>query len=96
LSSLWLHDNDAVGHQNLPWISHLPLLHVRRKFNERTAYPMRGFGSFESASRFCSAFDEHRDYFRCRTQPKPKRSLAEQRRIFRQRFGVLQYMLTTA
>jgi hypothetical protein len=36
LSSLWLHDNDAVGHQYLPWLSHLPLLHVRRKFNERT------------------------------------------------------------
>ena len=30
-------------------------------------YPMRGFGSFESASRFCRAFDEQRDYFRSRT-----------------------------
>ena len=27
-------------------------------------YPMRGFGSFASAARFCSAFDELRQYFR--------------------------------
>ncbi len=29
-------------------------------------YPMLGFGNFESASRFCSAFDELRQYFRGR------------------------------
>src|SRR6266567_679239 len=33
-------------------------------------YPIRGFGSFDSASRFCLAFDEQRDYFRYRTRPK--------------------------
>jgi transposase-like protein len=27
-------------------------------------YPMRGFGSFASAARFCCAFDELRNYFR--------------------------------
>ena len=27
-------------------------------------YPMRGFGSFEAASRFCTAHDELRDYLR--------------------------------
>ena len=27
-------------------------------------YPMLGFGSFESAARFCMAFDELRQYFR--------------------------------
>ena len=27
-------------------------------------YPMRGFGSFASAARFCSAFEEQRQYFR--------------------------------
>ena len=31
-------------------------------------YPMRGFGSFESASRFCTAFDELRQYFRVRSR----------------------------
>lgn len=29
-------------------------------------YPMRGFGSFESASRFCTAFDELNDYLMMR------------------------------
>jgi hypothetical protein len=32
----------------------------------------RGFGSFESASRFCQAFDEQRDYFRYRTDLAPR------------------------
>jgi len=59
-------------------------------------YPMRGFGSFEAASRFCRAFDEQRDYFRYRTTPKQTISLAEQRKMFRQRFGVLQYLLLAA
>jgi putative transposase len=59
-------------------------------------YPMRGFGSFKSASYFCSAFDEQRDYFRYRTRPKEKVSLSEQRRMFRQRFGALQCLLMAA
>jgi transposase-like protein len=58
-------------------------------------YPMRGFGSFESAFRFCSAFDEQRDYFRYRTKPKQRVPLPEQRRMFLQRFGALQYLLMT-
>ena len=29
-------------------------------------YPMRGFGKFEAAARFCCAFDELRNYFRSR------------------------------
>jgi len=59
-------------------------------------YPMRGFGNFQSAARFCRAFDEQRDYFRHRTTPKEKVSLLEQRRMFQQRFGALQYLLMTA
>jgi transposase-like protein len=56
-------------------------------------YPMPGFGSLQSASRFCSAFDEQRDYFRYRTKPKEIVPLTEQRRMFRQRFGALQYLM---
>ncbi len=56
----------------------------------------RGFGSFDSALRFCSAFDEQRDYIRARTRPKEKVPLSEQRRMFRQRFGALQYLLMAA
>jgi putative transposase len=59
-------------------------------------YPMRGFGSFESASRFCSAYDEQRDYFRYRTGPKQLVPLSQQRRMFRQRFGALQHSLIAA
>jgi transposase-like protein len=59
-------------------------------------YPMRGFGSFQSASRFCRAYDEQRQYFRYRTAPNQAISLAEQRQMFRQRFGVLQCLLMTA
>jgi hypothetical protein len=54
---------------------------------------MRGFGSFASASRFCTAYDVQRQYFHYRTKPKEALSLAEQRRLFRQRFGALQYLL---
>jgi transposase-like protein len=59
-------------------------------------YPMRGFGNFDSAYRFCRAFDEQRDYFRCRTEPKEKVPLSEQRLMFRQRFGALQYLMIGA
>src|SRR6266508_2478252 len=56
-------------------------------------YPMRGFGSLQTASRFCRAFDELRYYFRYRTKPKETVPLAEQRRMLRQRFGALKYGL---
>src|SRR5918997_1488174 len=53
-------------------------------------YPMRGFGSFDAASRFCRAFDEQRQFFRLRTtmrQPVPP--LSEQRREYCARFETL-------
>ena len=52
-------------------------------------YPMRGFGSFASAARFCPAFDEVRQYFRARSTNQKPLPLAEQRRHFRQRFIAL-------
>lgn len=45
-------------------------------------YPMLGFGTFESASRFCMAFDELRQYFRARNRNAAKVSLAEERALF--------------
>jgi putative transposase len=59
-------------------------------------HPMRGFVSFKSASRFCTAFDEQKDYFRYRTKPKEMVRLAEQRYTFRLRFGALQHLLMAA
>ncbi len=52
-------------------------------------YPMLGFGSFESASRFCSAFDELRQYFRVRRRGDAHVSLAAQRRLFLARWRSL-------
>ena len=45
-------------------------------------YPMLGFGAFPSAQRFCSAFDEIRQYFRPRRRRKQLVSLARQRQLF--------------
>ena len=45
-------------------------------------YPMRGFGSFEAAARFCTAHDELRDHFRFRQHLKETVSLTDQRRLF--------------
>jgi hypothetical protein len=56
---------------------------------KQRSYPMRGFGSIASASRFCRAFDEVRQFFRVRTTMKQKVSLAHQREVFRQRLDAL-------
>jgi transposase-like protein len=59
-------------------------------------YPMHGFGSFASASRFCRAFDELHHYFRPRSIRGEVLSLAEQRRLFCQRFAHLQTLMMQA
>ncbi len=59
-------------------------------------YPMRGFGSVASASRFCRAFDEVRHFFRFRTTMKQKVSLVQQREAFRHRLGALKAMMLVA
>ena len=57
------------------WICGRKTIHRRDRYlNNRTEqshrplkqryYPMLGFGNFESASRFCTAFDEVHNYFR--------------------------------
>ena len=52
-------------------------------------YPMRGFGSFVSAARFCTAFDELRSYVRSRSRRGEQVALAEQRRLFAARWRSL-------
>ena len=42
--------------------------------------------AFTSAARFCTAFDELRQYFRSRATSQKTLSLPDQRRLFRQRF----------
>jgi len=57
---------------------------------------MRGFGSFDSAARFCTAHDELRDYLRPRTRFNEVVSLADRRRLFQERWGEVCTLLQTA
>ena len=59
-------------------------------------YPMLGFGNFTSASRFCRAFEEVRQFFRFRTTMQQHVSLADRRRLFRQRLDALKAMVLVA
>lgn len=59
-------------------------------------YPMRGFGSFRAAARFCSAHDEVRDYFRHRSQLNQSVPLAIQRQLFRVRLQELRAAILAA
>jgi transposase-like protein len=59
-------------------------------------YPMRGFGSFASATRFCSAFEEQRQYFRAVTWSSEPVSLAKRRQRFLDRWASVMAELATA
>ncbi|MGK2966517.1 MAG: IS6 family transposase [Tepidiformaceae bacterium] len=48
-------------------------------------YPMLGFRSFASASRFCAAFDALRAYLRPRSRCNERVSLAQRRQVFSER-----------
>ena len=63
---------------------------------KQRSYPMRGFGSVTSASRFCRAFDEVLQFFRVRTTMKQQVSLVQQRDLFRQRLDALKAMVAMA
>ena len=59
-------------------------------------YPMCGFGTVEAAARFCSAFDELRNYLRPRRTMGEVVSLLEQRQAFLQRLAALQALIQAA
>jgi transposase-like protein len=52
-------------------------------------YPMHGFGNFEAAARFCSTFDELRNYLRPRSTTGEPALRSEQRRAFLDRLAAL-------
>lgn len=52
-------------------------------------YSMLDFDSVKSAVRFCSAFDELRQYFRARRRRGKQVPMAEQRRLFLTRWRSL-------
>jgi transposase-like protein len=56
-------------------------------------YPLRGFGSFDAAARFCTAHDELRDHFRTRARMGEEVSLAEQRRRYAEQLAELEALL---
>jgi len=59
-------------------------------------YPTLGFGAFESAKRFCQAFDEMRNFFRPRTKMTELVSLLEQREQFLKRVDELEALFQAA
>jgi putative transposase len=59
-------------------------------------YPMRGFGDFDSAARFCRAFEEIRQYFRYRSKTSEMVSLHTQRQLLLEKWIYLQSMLNAA
>jgi transposase-like protein len=89
------------------WIAGRKVLHRRERylnnFTEQSHraikqryYPMREFGSFESASQFCTAFDELNDYFQVRCRGERPPSLSDQRRLFAERWRALMVELAAA
>jgi transposase-like protein len=78
---------DHVQHQTNKYLNNR-LEQDHRGIKQRY-YPMHGFGNFDSAARFCRAFDELRNYLRsCHTFEKTMPP-TEQRRIFCERFAAL-------
>jgi len=71
------------------------IAHDHRGLKQRY-YPMRGFGSFDSAARCCSAFEEQRQYFRAQARSGEPVSLAERRRRFQDRWAAVMAELTAA
>ncbi len=59
-------------------------------------YPMRGFGSFTAAARFCSGFEEQRQCFRAQARAGEPVSLAARRRRFQERWAAVMAEMTAA
>jgi putative transposase len=86
--------NSSVQHRTNKYLNNR-LEQDHRGIKQRYS-PMRGFGSFEAASRFCSAFDELRNYFRPRSTMKGVVSLLQQRQAFLQRLAALKALIQLA
>ncbi len=59
-------------------------------------YPMRGFGSFVAAARFCPAFEEQRQYFRAQARSGEPVSLAERPHRIQERRAAVKAELAAA
>ena len=85
---------DAVQHRTNKYLNNR-LEQDHRGIKQRY-YPMRGFGNFQSAARFCQAFDELRNYLRFRRSLGERVSLPQQRQAFRERLAALRALLISA
>jgi putative transposase len=59
-------------------------------------YPLRGFGSFTSAVRFCTAFEEQRQYSRAQSRSAERISLADRRQRFQDRWAAVMAEMAAA
>ena len=59
-------------------------------------YPLRGFGRFTAAARFCTGFEEQRQYFRAVARSGQVVSLADRRHAFQERWATVMAELATA
>ena len=59
-------------------------------------YPLRGFGSFTSAARCCSAFEEQRQYSRAQSRSAERISLADRRQRFQGRWAAVMAEMAAA
>jgi transposase-like protein len=83
-----------VQHRTNTYLNHR-LEQDHRGIKQRS-YPMRGFGTFASASSLCRAFDEVRQFFRFRMTTGQSLSPAQQRELFRQRLDTFQALVLEA
>jgi putative transposase len=88
-------DQHSAYPQSIPTVFGLRVIHRTQQYlNNRIEqdhraikqryYPMRGFGSASGAARFCTAFEEVRQYFRLYPSSQPI-SLSGRRDLFRER-----------
>ncbi len=86
-------DHHPADRKAIRWILGRTVLHRRSQYLtnlteqdhraiKQRYFPMLGFARFESAARFCAAFDELRQYFRIRCRGGAHVPLPEQRRLF--------------
>jgi putative transposase len=85
---------ETVPHRTNRYLNHW--LEQDHRGIEQRYGPMRGFGSFESAQRFCRAFDEMRSFYRIPGARGTRVSLDARRRHHRQRTATLHQILLAA
>jgi putative transposase len=85
---------DGVGHRDSRYKNNR-IEQDHRGIKQRY-YPMRGFGRFVAAARFCAAFEEQRQYFRPVTRSGERISLAERRCRFQERWAAVMAELAAA